>query len=67
VTGSEDRKWVEMVQDHVQWRSLLLAFLNLQLFLSQAYIPTGTTEHGRPLTDTWHLIGWTKLINFLIV
>jgi hypothetical protein len=29
--GCEDGRWMELAQDRVQWRALVLAVLNLQL------------------------------------
>jgi len=29
-TGCEDRKWMELVQDSVHWRGLVLAVFNLR-------------------------------------
>jgi hypothetical protein len=33
--GSEDGRWMELAQDHVQWRALVLAVLNLGVLLPQ--------------------------------
>jgi hypothetical protein len=32
-TGFEDGRWMELAQDRVQWRALVLAVLNLQVLL----------------------------------
>jgi len=31
----EDRRWMELAQDHVQWQDLVLVVLNLQVLLLQ--------------------------------
>jgi len=31
--GSKDRRWMELAQDLVQWRTLVLAVLNLGILL----------------------------------
>jgi hypothetical protein len=33
--GCEDGRWMELAQDCVQWRALLLAVLNLQVLLPE--------------------------------
>jgi hypothetical protein len=34
--GCEDGKWVELAQDHVQWRALVLAVLKLRVLLPES-------------------------------
>jgi len=36
-SGCENVRWIELAEDCVQWRALLLAVLNLQVLLSQCY------------------------------
>jgi hypothetical protein len=33
--GYEDGRWMELVQDHVQWQAMVLAVLNLGVLLPQ--------------------------------
>jgi hypothetical protein len=32
--GCEEERWMELAQDRVQWRALVLAVLNLRILLS---------------------------------
>jgi hypothetical protein len=34
--GCEDGRWMELAQDHVQWWTLVLAVLNLQILLPES-------------------------------
>jgi hypothetical protein len=34
--GYEDGKWMELAQNRVQWRALVLALLNLRVVLSES-------------------------------
>jgi hypothetical protein len=34
-TGCEDGRWIELAQDRVQWRSLVLAVLNPRILLRE--------------------------------
>jgi hypothetical protein len=34
-TGCEEGRWMELAQDLVQWRALVLALLNLQVLLPE--------------------------------
>jgi hypothetical protein len=36
--GCEDGRWIELAQDCVQWRALVLAVLNLQVLLPESYL-----------------------------
>jgi hypothetical protein len=35
-TGCENGKWIELAQDRVQWRALVLAVLNLRVLLPES-------------------------------
>jgi hypothetical protein len=35
-TGCEDGRWMELAQDRVQWRALVLAVLNLRVLLPES-------------------------------
>jgi hypothetical protein len=35
-TGCEDGRWMELAQDLVQWRALVLAVLNLRVLLQES-------------------------------
>jgi hypothetical protein len=35
-TGFDNEMWMKLAQDHVQWQTLLLAVLNLQVLLSES-------------------------------
>jgi hypothetical protein len=35
-TGCEDGRWMELAQDRVQWRALVLAVLNLRVLRPEA-------------------------------
>jgi hypothetical protein len=35
-TGYEGGRWIELAQDRVQWRALLLAVLNLRVLLPES-------------------------------
>jgi hypothetical protein len=35
-TGYEDGRWIELAQDRVQWRALVLAVLNLRVLLPES-------------------------------
>jgi hypothetical protein len=35
-TCYEDGRWMELAQDHVQWRALVLAALNLRVLLPES-------------------------------
>jgi hypothetical protein len=34
--GCEDGRWMELAQDRVQWRALVLAVLNLRVLLAES-------------------------------
>jgi hypothetical protein len=34
--GCEDGRWVELAQDRVQWRALVLAVMNLRVLLPES-------------------------------
>jgi len=34
--GCEDRRWMELTQDRVQWQALVLAVLNLLVLLQES-------------------------------
>jgi hypothetical protein len=36
--GSDGGRWIELAQDHVQWRALVLTVLNLQVLLPESYL-----------------------------
>jgi hypothetical protein len=37
-TGCEDGRWMELAQDRVQWRALVLALLNLRVLLQESQL-----------------------------
>jgi hypothetical protein len=37
-TGCEDGRWMELAEDRVQWRALVLAVLNLRVLLPEREI-----------------------------
>jgi hypothetical protein len=36
--GCEARRWMELAQDHVQWRDLVLAVLNPRVLLAKSFV-----------------------------
>jgi hypothetical protein len=44
--GCEDGRWIEQAQDHVQWRDLVLAVLNLRVLLPESQDLVRTVQFG---------------------
>jgi hypothetical protein len=43
--GCEDGRWMELAQDRVQWRALMLALLNLRVPLPESLLVTSLVRH----------------------
>jgi hypothetical protein len=67
-TGCEDGKWLELVQDRVQWRALVLAVLNLRVLLTESKLISKMDlreigcEDGRWMELAQDRVQWRALV-----
>jgi uncharacterized integral membrane protein len=67
-TGCEDGRWMELAQNRVQWRALVLAVLNLRVLLPESQLisemdlrETGC-EDGRWIELAQNRVQWRALV-----
>jgi hypothetical protein len=72
--GCEDGRWMELAQDRVQWRALLLAVLNLRVLLPESWLISKmdlveiSCENGRWMELAQDRVQWrASLLAVLIV
>jgi hypothetical protein len=68
LVGCEDGRWMELAQDRIQWRALVLAVLNLRVLLPESWLISRLDlrevgrEDGRWMELAQDRIQWRALV-----
>jgi hypothetical protein len=52
--GYEDGRWMELAQDHVQWRDLVIAVSNLRVLLAELQLIRKTKDDLVKVHDLYY-------------